>query len=91
MGISRPVMSQFPYAWAFFIPFILIATFTILNLFIAIIVSAMQNFKGDTEIKITHTPEKVENKDTYAEVLHLKNELREIKQLIVDSSQKNAG
>ncbi len=43
MGISRPVMEAFPYAWAFFIPFILIATFTMLNLFIAIIVNAMQH------------------------------------------------
>jgi len=39
MGIARPVMEHFPYAWAFFIPFILIATFTMLNLFIAIICS----------------------------------------------------
>jgi voltage-gated sodium channel len=42
MGIVRPVMKVFPYAWTFFVPFILIATFTMLNLFIAIIVSAMQ-------------------------------------------------
>ncbi|MBF23063.1 MAG: ion transporter [Pusillimonas sp.] len=44
MGISRPVMDTFPWAWAFFIPFILIATFTMLNLFIAIIVNTMQTF-----------------------------------------------
>jgi voltage-gated sodium channel len=42
MGIVRPVMKVHPYAWVFFVPFILIATFTMLNLFIAIIVSAMQ-------------------------------------------------
>lgn len=42
MGIVRPVMEKFPYAWLFFLPFILIATFTMLNLFIAVIVSAMQ-------------------------------------------------
>ncbi len=42
MGIVRPVMEVFPYAWAFFVPFIMIATFTILNLFIGIIVSTMQ-------------------------------------------------
>ena len=44
MGIARPVMDQHPHAWMFFITFILIATFTMLNLFIAIIVNAMQNF-----------------------------------------------
>ncbi len=42
MGIVRPVMEEFPWAWAFFVPFIVIATFTILNLFIGIIVSTMQ-------------------------------------------------
>lgn len=43
MGIVRPLMDQHPFAWMFFIPFILIATFTMLNLFIAIIVNAMQS------------------------------------------------
>ncbi len=42
MGIVRPVMTTHPWAWAFFVPFIVIATFTILNLFIGIIVSTMQ-------------------------------------------------
>jgi hypothetical protein len=41
-GIVRPVMEKFPIAWLFFVPFIIIATFTILNLFIEIIVSTMQ-------------------------------------------------
>ncbi|MBV6656272.1 MAG: ion transporter [Devosiaceae bacterium] len=42
MGIVRPVMEVYPNAWAFFLPFILCTTFTVLNLFIGIIVSAMQ-------------------------------------------------
>jgi voltage-gated sodium channel len=42
MGVVRPIMETYPYAWLFFVPFIIIATFTILNLFIGIIVSTMQ-------------------------------------------------
>jgi voltage-gated sodium channel len=42
MGIARPVIEQFPYAALFFVPFILVATYSMLNLFIAIIVSTMQ-------------------------------------------------
>ena len=42
MGIVRPVMEVYPYAWAFFVPFILVTTFTALNLFIGVVVSAMQ-------------------------------------------------
>lgn len=43
MGIVRPVMEEFPLAWLYFIPFILIATFMMLNLFIAVIVDAIQS------------------------------------------------
>ena len=42
MGIVRPVMEKAPLAWMFFLPFILCTTFTVLNLFIGIIVAAMQ-------------------------------------------------
>lgn len=42
MGIARPVMEAFPYAWLFFVVYILISTFTMLNLFIAVVVNAMQ-------------------------------------------------
>lgn len=40
-GIVRPIMGVHPLAWMFFIPFILITSFIVLNLFIAIIVNAM--------------------------------------------------
>jgi voltage-gated sodium channel len=43
MGIVRPVMQVYPAAWAFFVPFIIITTFTMLNLFIAFLVTATQN------------------------------------------------
>ncbi|HEV7277496.1 MAG TPA: ion transporter [Devosiaceae bacterium] len=42
MGIVRPVMEAYPYAWAFFVPFIVITSFAVLNLFVGIIVDAMQ-------------------------------------------------
>lgn len=42
MGIVRPVMEIYPYAWAFFVPFIVVTTFAVLNLFIGIVVNAMQ-------------------------------------------------
>ncbi len=42
MGIVRPVLEVFPYAWLFFIPFILVTTFAVLNLIIGIIVNSMQ-------------------------------------------------
>lgn len=48
MGIVRPVMEVFPQAWIFFLIFILASTFTLLNLFIAVIVNAIhQEQQGD--------------------------------------------
>lgn len=49
MGIARPVMAQFPYAWAYFVPFILISSLTILNVFIGIIVNTMQSVHAEEE------------------------------------------
>jgi voltage-gated sodium channel len=41
--IARTVMSQSPYAWVFFVSYLLVATFMVLNLFIAVVVNAMQS------------------------------------------------
>ncbi|MHB2266189.1 ion transporter [Aliihoeflea sp. PC F10.4] len=43
MGIVRPVMEVYPWSWLYFIPFIVTTSFAVLNLFIGIIVSAMQD------------------------------------------------
>jgi voltage-gated sodium channel len=40
--ILREIMKDHPYAWVFFVPFVLGTTFTVLNLFIAVIVEGMQ-------------------------------------------------
>jgi len=41
MGIMRPVMEAYPYTWRFFVVFTLVSTFTMLNLFIAVVVNAV--------------------------------------------------
>ena len=41
--IVRPVMDKYPWAWLLFIPYIVFVVFAVLNLFIGIIVDAMQN------------------------------------------------
>ena len=43
MGIARPVMDVYPWAWALFVPFIVMTAFAVLNLFIGVIVDAMQS------------------------------------------------
>ncbi|MEM7497238.1 MAG: ion transporter [Pseudomonadota bacterium] len=43
MGIVRPVMEIHTYAWAFFVPFIMITTFAVVNLLVGLIVNSMQD------------------------------------------------
>ncbi len=49
MGIVRPVMDEHPGAWLFFVPFIVVTTFAVLNLFIALIVNSMQSLQARTD------------------------------------------
>jgi voltage-gated sodium channel len=49
MGIVRPVMEVYPYAWAFFVPFIMMTTFAVVNLLVGLIVNSMQDAHGQEE------------------------------------------
>jgi voltage-gated sodium channel len=43
MGIVRPVLEIYPYAWAFFVPFIMVTTFAVVNLLVGLVVNSMQS------------------------------------------------
>jgi len=53
MGIVRPVMETYPYAWAFFVPFILVTTFAVVNLLVGLVVNSMQEANSEDETKAT--------------------------------------
>lgn len=76
MGIVRPVMEQEPYAWAFFVPFILATTFIILNLVVGLVVNSMQD---------AHHVEADERTDTYRDEVLVR--LTEIETMLKDRSK----
>ncbi len=57
MGIVRPVMEVYPHAWTFFVPFIVVTSFTVLNLFIALIVNSMHKLNAETSEEIHESAE----------------------------------
>ncbi|MCB1875869.1 MAG: ion transporter [Chromatiales bacterium] len=92
MGIARPVMENFPYAWAFFVPFILVATFTMLNLFIGIIVNAMQNYSEagrEETVKTLQTAQVPIQADLHSDLRRLHDEIAELKRMMATHSADN--
>lgn len=53
-GIVKPLMEDYPYAAIFFIAFILLSTFMVLNLFIGVVVSALDEETAAEVPKLTH-------------------------------------
>ncbi|HAI28526.1 MAG TPA: ion transporter [Thalassospira sp.] len=96
MGIVRPVMESYPLAWLFFVPFILITTFAVLNLFIAIVVDAMSTHVDVEEtqtrdvIQLDHQEIMTELRTLRAEMSKLTSaENREIQNASSDEKQSS--
>jgi len=81
MGIVRPIMEVYPLAWVFFIPFIFLATFIIVNLIIAIVVDAMNEMNHPEEEKIA---EKLSiDEENKREIKKLREDIQELKALLL--------
>ncbi len=78
MGIVRPVMEVHPLAWVFFVLFILLTTFAVLNLFIAIVVDAMTEVEHQEQDQ-TRTLVMVDHEVLMAEIRALRTEIRALK------------
>lgn len=89
-GIARPIISEMPAATIYFIIFILIATYTTLNIFIAIVVNTMNELhqknlsEEETQIKeFVH----IENVQLVEQLSNMQRELSEIKALLQRQNQ----
>jgi voltage-gated sodium channel len=85
-NIAEPTMVFFPWAWAFFVPFIIITSFAVLNLFIGIIVDAMNIIQGkdlekegDDIIAETHKQTEI----IHSDIDVLRGEVAELKALLI--------
>ena len=48
MGISRPVMEAFPYAWAYFVPYVLLSSFVVMNVVVGIVVNSISEVTAES-------------------------------------------
>jgi len=92
MGIVRPVMEVYPHAWIFFVPFIVITSFSVLNLFIGLLVNTMQSaVEQDTEEEFEQLRSLVrsETDQVAGHVLELQAELRALREELRDARGGN--
>lgn len=79
--VVRLLDDEFPWAWLFFVPFITLTSFAVLNMFIAVIVDSLQreqaraveSVKADIQADIDHAREELED-----EIGEVTAEIREI-------------
>ncbi|MEV4382868.1 ion transporter [Streptosporangium sp. NPDC049644] len=76
--ITREVMDEHPEAWVFFVAFMLVCTFVVLNLFIAVVVSAMEEEHAEESVQATAEL----GRTVLAELAALRAEVRELREQV---------
>jgi voltage-gated sodium channel len=84
--LTNTVMETHPHAYLFFIPYMVVMSFTILNLFFGLIVGSMQSAAEEENTKalakyvgVEHDPEMTQNKLILNELRDLKKQINELK------------
>ena len=87
--VAGPTMALFPWAWVFFVTFIVVTSFAVLNLFVGIIVDAMDIIHDfEEEGKGVKDFVHKENEDIRNELDSLRGDMAEIKSLLVAATKK---
>ncbi|MCA0400058.1 MAG: ion transporter [Proteobacteria bacterium] len=81
-GVAKPLMEKHPYAIAYLVIFILLSAFMMLNLFIGVVVSALDDERADTTRKLMHDASESER---------VLSELREIRETLAEMRKAKAG
>lgn len=79
--VAKPVMEHHPWAWIFFFSYIIVTTFMVLNLFIGVVVNAMQTEAVKSEASEREAEREMIQEEAapiLAEVTKLRTEMAEI-------------
>lgn len=80
-GIARPMMDKMPYSYVFFVPFILLATYTTLNVFIAVVVNTMNEINREANKSENERLEHLRETEHSEVMLHFRSLSRKIDKL----------
>ena len=86
MGISRPVMEVFSFAWAYFVPFVLLSSFIVMNVVVGIVVNAISEVTADNA-KEEAKENPVSNNELVGEIRSLKEQLDRLEKQLAKSGK----
>ncbi|MDD3243395.1 MAG: ion transporter [Eubacteriales bacterium] len=87
MGIARPVIAAFGWAWAYFVPFILISAFVVMNVVVGVVVNTIgevtEKSRAEVQLRKQGAPQ------LHEELEKLQEQLKTV-QLLLDQQAKAA-
>lgn len=81
-GVMRPLLTEAPWSWIYFVAFILVGTFVVVNLFIGVIVNNVQ------DAGICNQPADNNAQTTETELSLLRQEISQLKEMLVKMDNK---
>lgn len=82
MGISRPVMEVFSWAWLYFVPFVLCTSFLIMNVVVGIVVNAISEVSESQATEERETSEEDVQAQLRRELASLRKQLAQVENLL---------
>ncbi len=91
MGIARPVIALHSYAWIYFVSFILVSSFIVMNVIVGVVVNAISEISAD--IKKEKEAVKIRNhkQDLSTEFMKLKEQMDVVSKLIEAQNNSKTG
>lgn len=80
MGISRPVMEVYSAAWLYFVPFVLISSFIVMNVVVGIVVNSISEVTAE-DTKRVQEEESEENGEAETDEERIKALTKEVKEM----------
>lgn len=90
MGISRPVMEVFSWAWIYFVPFVLCTSFLIMNVVVGIVVNAISEVSESQVREDKEAPEDTEDTQIQLrrELASLREQLAHVEELLAQQETR---
>lgn len=88
MGIARPVMEEFSWAWIYFVSFVLISSYTVINVIVGIVVNAVSEISEADKQRRYEALASGEDDDRNAMIKRHQQTIEKLKSAVADLEEQ---